>query len=185
MRQHSHVYDLFSIALHWLVAITVIALFASGIWMVDLGYYDDWYYRAPWWHIGIGIITFTLVVIRAIWSHFRPQVVKQVSLPQWQYTIAWLFHRLMNVAIIVLAVTGYFIVTAKGDALSFFDVLSVPVLTTLSSDAHSIMGNLHRWSGYFLIGLAIVHASAALKHHFIDKDLILKSMLAIKSGVKK
>jgi cytochrome b561 len=24
-----------------------------------------------------------------------------------------------------------------------------------------------------------------LKHHFIDKDLILKSMLAIKSGVKK
>lgn len=185
MRQSSNVYDIFSIALHWLVAIFVIGLFASGIWMVDLGYYDDWYYRAPWWHIGIGVITFILVLVRAVWSRYRPQFVRGVSLSSWQSILAWLFHRSMNIAIIMLALTGYLVVTAKGDALVIFDVIHFPAYIALSSETHSWVGNLHRWTAYGLIGLALLHASAALKHHFIDKDVILKSMLAIKTGVKK
>lgn len=36
-----------TIALHWLVALAVFGLFGLGYYMVDLTYYDDWYYSAP------------------------------------------------------------------------------------------------------------------------------------------
>nr|MCS5564310.1 cytochrome b/b6 domain-containing protein [Oleiphilaceae bacterium] len=49
-------YGLIAILIHWLVAVTVIGLFALGYWMVDLTYYDDWYKRAPDIHRSIGLL---------------------------------------------------------------------------------------------------------------------------------
>ncbi len=40
-------YGWISIVLHWAVAVLMMALFALGLWMVELGYYDAWYQRAP------------------------------------------------------------------------------------------------------------------------------------------
>ncbi|NBC12150.1 MAG: cytochrome b, partial [Gammaproteobacteria bacterium] len=40
-------YGLIAVLSHWLVAITVVGLFALGLWMVELTYYDDWYRSAP------------------------------------------------------------------------------------------------------------------------------------------
>jgi cytochrome b561 len=55
-KNNSERYGLISILLHWSVALLTIGLFVLGLWMVDLGYYDDWYYQAPWWHKGLGFI---------------------------------------------------------------------------------------------------------------------------------
>lgn len=33
-----------SVLIHWLVALTVYGMFALGLWMVTLGYYDVWYH---------------------------------------------------------------------------------------------------------------------------------------------
>jgi len=49
-----------SIFIHWLVALAVYGLFALGLWMVGLGYYDTWYHRAPELHKSIGILVFAL-----------------------------------------------------------------------------------------------------------------------------
>ncbi len=44
--------------------------------------------------------------------------------------------------------------------------------------AASIIGQtLHGLLGYLLLTLIVLHAAAALKHHFVDKDASLKRML--------
>jgi cytochrome b561 len=83
----------------------------------------------------------------------------------------------MNLAIIVLAVTGYLIVTAKGQPLGIFDWFNIPALTQLTVSTSDLVSKLHLWSAYFIIAIASIHALAALKHHFINKDATLRRML--------
>jgi len=42
---------------------------------------------------------------------------------------------------------------------------------------------VHVWLNYLMITTVAVHAAAALKHHFIDRDDILKRMLPQRSRV--
>jgi len=114
-------YGLISILLHWSVALLTIGLFVLGLWMVDLGYYDDWYYQAPWWHKGLGFIVFLLVVFRWLWRPLAGKPAAISSTPVWQQWAAKAAHQLMNIAIVLLAITGYLIVTAKGEPLGIFD----------------------------------------------------------------
>lgn len=184
MPSHTDVqrYDLFSVLLHWSIAVFTIALFASGLWMVDLGYYDDWYYLAPWWHKGIGVVTAALIVTRWLWTLRRQTPPDLVTIPLWQNLLAKLVHGMMNVAIILLFITGYLIVTAKGDPLEVFDWFVIPALFEDQSGWSDLVGSLHLWAGWFIIALASFHALAALKHHFFDKDATLKRMLFMQSG---
>ncbi|ODN67599.1 cytochrome b [Methylophaga muralis] len=176
-KNSSERYGLISIVLHWSVALLTIGLFVLGLWMVDLGYYDDWYYQAPWWHKGLGFIVLLLVLIRWLWRPFAGKPAAISTTPVWQNLAAKTVHQLMNLAIIVLAVTGYLIVTAKGQPLGIFDWFNIPALTQLTVSTSDLVSKLHLWSAYFIIALASIHALAALKHHFINKDATLRRML--------
>lgn len=170
-------YGLVSILLHWAVALLTIGLFVLGLWMVDLGYYDDWYYQAPWWHKSLGFIVFLLVLLRWLWRPVAGKPAAISATPMWQHLAAKMVHQLMNLAIVVLAVTGYLIVTAKGQPLGIFDWFNIPAYTRLSVATSDLVSKLHLWSGYFIMALASLHALAALKHHFINKDATLRRML--------
>lgn len=172
-------YDVLSIVLHWSIAIFIVGLFTSGLWMVTLGYYDDWYYRAPWWHMGFGVITAVLVIARLIWTLCRTPIKRIRTIPVWQYLAAKCVHELMNMATIVIVISGYLMVTIKGDGLNVFDWFTIPALFTAESTWSDTAGLIHLWTAYVLIGLASCHALAALKHHFIDKDHTLKRMIGI------
>ena len=65
-------YGHLSVLLHWGVAITVYGMFALGLWMVSLGYYDVWYHRAPEIHKSIGILLFIVLAVRMIWRWLSP-----------------------------------------------------------------------------------------------------------------
>lgn len=184
-QQTAERYDIFSVLLHWSIAIFTIALFASGLWMVELGYYDSWYYQAPWWHKGIGVLTAALVVFRWLWGLVRLTPADISTTPAWQQITARVVHGLMNLSIILLFVSGYLVVTAKGDALSVFDWFQIPALTGNPSAWSDLAGLIHLSFAWFIIALASVHALAALKHHFVDKDDTLKRILAIRTGEKE
>ena len=44
-------------------------------------------------------------------------------------------------------------------------------------DAAKVFLDIHEWAAKFLLLVVIVHALAALKHHFISKDDVLKRMI--------
>ena len=58
----------------------------------------------------------------------------------------------------------------------------VPALVTNVDNLEDRAGDVHEWLAYTLIALVTLHAGAAVKHHFIDRDDTLKRMLGRSSS---
>ena len=170
-------YGLVSKALHWTLALTVFGLFAVGVWMVELGYYDSWYQRAPHYHKSVGILLAVAMLFRLFWRWFNPKPAALNTHSAFEQYAAHLAHIGIYLLVFLIALAGYLISTADGRVISVFNWFDVPALGALIENQEDIAGDIHRWLAYTLIGLVVLHALAALKHHFIDKDTTLSRML--------
>ena len=174
-------YGLVAIALHWLVALTVIGLAILGLWMVDLSYYSPWYRSAPFWHRSVGLALFAVLLFRMFWRCFNPRPGQLPNHRRWELNLAALVHGLLYLLLFVIVISGYLISTATGQGISFFGWFEVPAtLTGLPAQADRA-GAVHYWAAILVLGLAALHALGALKHHFIDRDDTLRRMLGLRS----
>lgn len=176
-------YNAVAIVLHWLVAALVFALFALGLYMVDLTYYDPWYRSAPELHKGVGVAVFALVLFRLAWR-WKRGVPKPATGPRWQRRAASVMHGLLYALLVAVPVSGYFISTADGRPLEVFGLFAIPSLVSSVDNLEDVAGAIHQFLAYALTGLAAGHAAAALKHHFIAKDDTLRSMMGLATRSK-
>lgn len=179
LRNDSQRYGLVAVSLHWLVALTVIGQFGLGLWMRSLGYYDTWYRLGPWWHKGIGVMLFAVLMLRLIWRWTNPRPVHLASHKPYERLAAAIAHGLLYLLLFAVMVSGYLISTADGRGLEVFDWFTIPATLSGLDQQEDIAGEIHLWLAWSVIGLAAMHALAALKHHFIDRDATLKRMLGI------
>lgn len=167
-------YSLLAKLVHWLSALAVFALFASGVWMVELNYYHAWYRRAPELHMSFGVLLFAITLVR-LW--LRRSAPAPLGTPTMQLLAHWA-HRCLILLVLVIPITGYLIVTADERSLMVFDWFALPSLGEFVDQQEDVAGEIHEILAYSLIGLAVLHALAALKHHFVDKDNTLKRMIS-------
>lgn len=170
-------YSLAAKLFHWLTALIVVGLFAMGLWMVDLTYYDDWYQQAPELHISIGICLALLTAFRLGYrsvSDYPPALAGQ---RRSVVLLSKLVHGGMLLTLVVMFVSGYFVVTAEGDALSVFSLIEIPAALSSDNNLQDRAGLVHEWAAYLLMGLAALHGLAALYHHFWIKDATLSRMV--------
>lgn len=170
-------YGLVSMALHWGVAVAVFGMFALGLWMVGLGYYDSWRKAGPDLHKSIGIILFAVVVVRIVWRLLSPPPPPLATYGKWTRIGATLVHLLLYVGLFAVMFAGYLISTADGVGISVFGLFEVPALISGLPDQADNAGLVHLYLAWTLVILAGFHGLAALKHHFIDRDVTLKRML--------
>ena len=166
------------IAIHWISALTLIGMFASGLWMVDLTYYSDWYKTAPHWHKSVGLLLLAVTWLRLLMRIFsqRPPAHGNVI----EQRLSMLGHAALYALLLLLFTSGYLISTADGRAIDVFNWFSVPALGELIENQEDIAGDIHFYLACTLIIVAVGHAIAALKHHFINKDDTLKQMLSLR-----
>lgn len=181
LRNTPRSYGLVAIILHWLVALAVIGLFSLGVWMTGLGYYDDWYKRGPDLHKSIGMVLFMLMLVRVAWSAVNIKPDDEPGTSIWQRRAAHGMHRLLYALLFALMISGYLISTADGRAIEVFGLFPVPASISGIDNMEDAAGAVHWYLALMLIGLTGVHALAALKHHFIDRDRTLIKMLGMRS----
>lgn len=169
-------YGLIHIGIHWLTAFAVLALFGLGLYMVELGYYDAWYHRAPAIHKSIGLLLFGAFLARLAWR-FGSVLPASLAIRPWQARAAAGVHALLYLLLLGMFVSGYFIASADGRAIQIFDWFSVPAVALPVDNQEDIAGDIHEILAWSLVGLVGIHTIAALKHHFIDKDATLTRML--------
>lgn len=171
-------FGLISRSLHWLMALLLTVLFAMGLYMTSLDYYDPLYHSLPWWHKGFGLIIMLLLLIRMIWKRVNPLPLPLKTHQQWEQKLAYFIQQLFYILIFFIALSGYFISTAKGKGIDFFNLFEVPAITAeLKEETADLVGNAHEIMAIILAVLVLLHAFAALKHHFIDNDKTLTRMI--------
>lgn len=175
LRNSTHDYGSVAILLHWLIAFIVIGLTILGLYMVrlPLSLPKIRYYG---WHKEWGMLVLGLIVVRLLWRWMN--VLPQLTyLPRWEQNSARFVHRLFFIVLILMPLTGWLISSATGFPVSFFGLFLLPDLIPPSEHSRIFFQDVHRVMGYFLIGVLSLHVIAALKHHFINKDDILRRML--------
>ncbi len=177
LRNDRERYGAVSVLLHWLVALAVFGLFGLGLWMTGLTYYDAWYTRAPWLHKGIGVTLLAVVILRLAWRLVSPPPPPPATHAPWERRGAALAHGLLYLLLLTVMATGYLISTADGRPLEVLGLFTIPALVTGIERQEDVAGSVHLVLASTLVGLAALHALAALKHHFIDADRTLLRML--------
>lgn len=86
-------------------------------------------------------------------------------------------HGVMYLLLLTIFVSGYLISTSDGRGIEVFNWFTVPGAGELFSGQSDIAGEIHFYAAWAVILIAGLHAVAALKHHFIDKDNTLRKML--------
>lgn len=179
-RNSENSYGLMAILCHWIAAVTVVGLFALGLWMTDLNYYSPWYQKGPDIHRSVGILLALLIVWRLAWRLLNPQPVHLPNHKSWERLLAKLTHLILYVLLFAMFISGYLITTAEGQAIKVFNWFEIPALVTGAemgiSNLEDRAGDIHEVLAFTLIALAGVHAVAAIKHHVIDKDTTLVRM---------
>ena len=170
-------FGVIAVALHWLVALSVFGLFGLGLWMTELDYYDNWYKQGPWLHKSIGVLLFFVVIFRLCWRVLTPPPVALTSHKQWEVRIAHIAHLLFYLLLLTIMVSGYLISTADNRSIEVFGWFSIPATITSIPNQADVAGWVHLILASSLIGLALLHAAAALKHHVIDRDRTLNRIL--------
>ena len=172
-------YGWVSILLHWAMAVSFVAMYLLGDYMVDLDYYDPWYHRAPEIHKAVGILLVCLMGLRLGWNRLQSRPV-ELTHKSLQNSLARVAHNLFYLLVLLLFISGYLISTAKGKGIDVFELLTLPALLAENAERGELAGDIHVIIANFFIILALMHASAALHHHFVNKDFTLKRMLGFR-----
>ena len=170
-------YGLLAIALHWLSALAVIALFGLGLWMTSLDYYSPWYRQAPEVHKAVGVLLCLILLLRLTWRLANPTPTPEPTLSALERRASRLAHALLYALLFAVMAAGYLISTADGRPIDVFGLFSVPATLTGLPNQADLAGDIHLALAIALIALAGIHALGALKHHFIDRDRTLLRML--------
>lgn len=167
-------YSIVSITLHWLMLVLVALAYLT----MEL---DDLHIRGlaiESWHF-----TFGLSVLALIWLRVLAILIWKPPAAPTEHKLARQGALLMHVALyafmIGMPVAGWIAAGEEGEIIRFFGIVIPPLLSgsetfgELGEDAHEVGASI----GYVLVCL---HSFAALFHHFVLRDRVLKRMLPIR-----
>lgn len=165
-----------AISLHWLIGLMILLSLAVGLYMVELKL-SPAKLQLYSWHKWAGVTIFALVLVRCVWrlTHTPPPL--PADLPRWQQLVAETTHYVLYALMIAIPLTGWLMSSAKGFQTVYFGVLPIPDLITKNKELGETLNLVHRYLNYTLIAIVAAHIGAAIKHHFIDKDDVLRRML--------
>ena len=167
--------------LHWIVAIGMIGMLASGVYMHE----NDAYSVYPW-HKSFGVLIVVFVLWRIFWriKNGWPKPVQKYSTAE--VTLSKIVHWLLILATILMPVSGMMMSGLGGHGIPLFgiellprnpDVIDPSKVVPLNETLAGLGKALHGLGGNLLIAAILLHIAGALKHHLIDKDFTLKRML--------
>ena len=168
---------------HWGMAAIIFALLALGLVMTEMPLSPEklQYYS---WHKWAGVTVFVLVWLRLLWRVMNPPPAYPSSMPPAVQRLAHVGHAVLYGLMIVIPLSGWLLSSAKGVQTVWFGVLPLPDLLEKDKELGHLLHEVHELLNVALMLLLAGHVAAALKHHWIDKDDILKRMLPHRGPAK-
>lgn len=180
-------YTKVAIILHWLIAAMLVSLVFVGWWMEDLsaaaraGEVSFDQVRAVYnWHKTAGILVLVLSLARLGWRFTHPVPALPATMKPWEALAARAAHIGFYVVMLGMPLIGWAMVSNSSLPTRLFNLegVNLPGLPVPDSEAlQDILGSAHSAGGWVILVLLALHAGAALKHHFLDRDGVLNRMV--------
>ncbi|MDZ5697358.1 cytochrome b [Chelativorans sp. M5D2P16] len=172
-------YGLVAIVFHWALAVLILGQIGLGLVMMRIAD-QRLAFDLIQWHKSLGLLLLLLIALRLTWRLLNPQPRPPASLRRWERCASASVHLLLYAVFLALPFTGWALVSASvlGIPTLVFGLFLLPHLPVGVSEAgESFWRILHHLLAYTAIVLVAGHALAALRHHLILKDGVLKRML--------
>ncbi|HAT31226.1 MAG TPA: cytochrome b [Janthinobacterium sp.] len=172
-----HRYTKTAILLHWLTALLIVCAFTLGLIMTDIHGLTPTKLKYYSWHKWMGVTVLGLACLRVLWrmSHTPPP--HPASMATWQKKAADAMHVMFYVLIFAVPVSGYFYTLSAGVPVVYLGLFQLPVLMAPNPELKPLLKEIHYVLTMTMAAAVLAHALAALKHHFIDRDGVLRRML--------
>jgi cytochrome b561 len=168
-------YDRVAIALHWLTALLVVVQFVSAITWDSFP--RDTRQAMESVHISLGVLLTAVILARLAWRWVPGHQVSSLG-QGWVRLASKGVHSLLYVLLVVQAGLGFGFRWAQGHSVEFFGLFGIPgPYGELARPVRRQLHELHEWIGWAIVIIALLHALAALYHHYVLKDRVLKRML--------
>ena len=165
-----------AIALHWLMALVIVGLFALGAYMHELPF-SPIKLKLYSWHKWAGVCVFLLVFVRLAWRLTHRPPALPAHMQGLVRVAAHAGHHVLYLLMFAIPLSGWLMSSAKGFQTVLFGVFPIPDLLSKDEALGEILQQLHFSLNMLLLAVVIGHVAAAIKHHLIDKDDVLTRML--------
>jgi cytochrome b561 len=129
-------------------------------------------------HVSAGQLIVALLLLRLIWRVIAPPPPAEATpLGIWADRGGRVMHFALYAVLAAVPVAGIVTLFAGGDGLPLFGLGEIPSPWLKDKAFEHDAKEVHETLANALIVLAMLHASAALAHHFYFKDRTLKRML--------
>jgi cytochrome b561 len=166
------VYDRRTIYLHWMSAVLV-ALLWGVAQVIDLFPRGAPRIAVRSVHILLGVVLAVVVTRRLLWRRGSGRRLPAAHGGFWGQA-ARMGHALLYAMLVAVIALGISNAWARGD--SIFSLFSVPKLLPNFPSLKPAVGTLHKIGANVLVIVALMHALAALFHHYILRDNVLRRM---------
>lgn len=163
-------------ALHWSMAILILLQAALGWVGAEME-------RSPLKvdvltaHKSLGITLLLLVLFRLTWrwTHSAPAP-PDTSRP-WEIRAAWLSHAALYLLMIAVPLSGWLSASTSIVPWKLWWLVPWPDIAAVDQQLHAYAEDLHEALIWWLVAILAVHVAAALWHHFVKRDGVLRKML--------
>ena len=170
-------YDSVAMGLHWLIAVQIIfmLIFGEDLMRVEEGGSA----LAPSFHVSFGISILALSILRLVWRMRNPPPANPASMASWEQMASKALVVIFYALMIGIPLTGWLAMPkflseeAAMTGIRVFGAFPLPRAPSLGLPMKSV----HAIGSNLTIALLALHVLAALKHHFINRDEILRRML--------
>lgn len=167
-------YDNVAIALHWATAALVFANFAlAQTW--------DWFAKPirelmEDTHMSFGVLLTAVIVARLAWRWIPGHQLSSIE-QGWMRLASKVTHYLLYAMLVAEAVLGFAFRWGAGRPMEFFGQGIPPLIGEIARPDRRGLREFHEWIGWAIVIVAVLHALAALYHHYVLKDRVLRRML--------
>lgn len=159
---------------HWTIFLLVFGMIIYGYTLEDFP--KTWQGAAYNIHKLFGLLILFLMLLRLIWALRNPKPRMPSSTPLWEIALERLMHFSLYLVLILMPISGWTLASAAGKPPMLFGIsLGLPIAK--NAWLKHLADNIHVTLAIVIIVMVALHVLAALKHHFINKDNVLKRMM--------
>jgi len=175
MKNTANTYGVVAKIFHWLLFLMLTFSLVAGNIMASMPKGAE-KLEAAAIHKSFGAVILMLILLRLVWRLMNetPQLPDETTAAE--AFIAKAMHWGLYALMFAQPLSGIIMSQAAGFPVSFFGLFEFPVFFDKNPELAKTFLSIHGTVWILLVISVVGHAGAALRHHFIKKDNVLKQM---------